>query len=81
VLLNPQLRQAARALYAIWRQLVEQENFSEIPDKFTEKTEKEQFAGFVFSCSLRSHHKTHPPPKNAYCHYLALTTCHPKQEK
>jgi hypothetical protein len=35
------------------------------------------FAKFVFSCSLRSHQKTNPTPKNGCRHYLALPTRHP----
>ena len=42
--------------------------------------EIEQFAKFVLSCSLCSHHKTNPTPKMA-TPLLALPTHHPKQEK
>jgi hypothetical protein len=37
------------------------------------------FAKFVLSCSLRSHHKTNPTPKNGSRHYWALPTHHPEK--
>ena len=45
------------------------------------KIDKECFAKFWLSSSLRSLHNQNPTPKNGYRHYLALPARHPKQEK
>jgi hypothetical protein len=61
--------EVAGTLYAILGQCVGQERFTIIIDekkqKIRESRKIEQFAKFVLSCSLRSHHKTNPTPKMA----------------
>ena len=67
---KPPLRQAAGTLYAICGQCVEQEGYPKKSRKFEKNLKNqddrknEQFAKFVLQCSLRSHRKTSPTPKN-----------------